>query len=179
LCGITRPVGLAVIAGLVVYAWWAEGKKEAVVSALSIVPFLGFVIYLWLSVGDPMAFTIYHSAGWVPPQGGILTTLSSQFHTGLSPFDRIDAVAAVLFLGSALVVWRKIGPGYAVFVALGVLLPLLHGLVSMERYVIVLYPVFAAWALARNRWVPPAIFAVSLFLLFPAAALFAGGYALF
>lgn len=179
LCGITRPVGLAVIAGLVVYAWWRAGRKEVGISALSIIPFLAFVVYLWLSVGDPIAFTIYHSAGWVPPHGGILTTVASQFRTGLSPFDRIDAVVAVLFLGSAILVWQKMGPGYAVFVALGVLLPLIHGLVSMERYVIVLYPVFAAWSLIPSRWVPPVIFALSLFLLVPAAALFSGGYALF
>jgi hypothetical protein len=179
LAGITRPVGLAVVAGLIVFAFVRADRSRAALCALSILPFLAFVAYLWALTGNPLAFTIYHSAGWVPPHGGVLTTLGSQFHTRLSPFDRIDAAAALLFLVSAVPVWRRIGPGYAVFVAGGVILPLLHGLVSMERYVIVLYPVFAVWALGRNRLVQPAIFGVSLFLLILACSLFAGGYAVF
>jgi hypothetical protein len=168
-----------VVAGLTVYALTAASKRDVLISALSVLPFVSFVLYLWAAVGDLLAFTIYHSAGWVPPHGGVLQTVAEQFHTRLSPFDRIDAVAAALFLVSAVPVWRKIGPGYGVFVVLGVALPLLHGLVSMERYVIVLYPVFAAWALVRNRIAQPAVFCVSLFLLIPTAALFAGGYAVF
>lgn len=179
LAGITRPVGLAVIAALVVYALHTAGKRQAAIAAVSLLPFLAFVGYLWAAVGNPLAFTIYHSAGWVPPHGGIMSTLGSQFHTQLSPFDRIDAAAAILFLLSAILVWRIIGPAYAVYVGAGVALPLIHGLVSMERYVIVLYPVFAAWALIGNRPVQAAIFCLSLALLVLTVALFAGGYAVF
>jgi hypothetical protein len=168
-----------VIAGLFAYALHEDGKKQASLVTLSLLPFLAFVAYLGTTVGDPLAFTVYHSAGWVPPHGSILSTLGSQFHTKLSPFDRIDAAVAVLFLLSCVAVWRRIGPGYAVYSAGGTILPLLHGLVSMERYVIVLFPVFAAWALGRSHLAQVAIFTLSLVLLSLAGALFAGGYAVF
>lgn len=179
LSGITRPVGLAVIVAIVLYALVAEGKKQAAIAALSLMPFLALVCYLWIDTGDPLAFTIFHSAGWVSPHGGVTATLGSQFHTQLSPFDRIDAAASLLFLASAIVVYRRIGPGYGLFVALGVLLPLLHGLVSMERYVSVLFPVFAVWALVGRASVQVGFFTISLFFLILFTMLYAAGYAVF
>src|SRR5205085_2122620 len=99
--------------------------------------------YLWLSFRQPLGFLTYHSAGWVPPHSGIGATIASQFQTHLSPLDRLDAALVVFFVASGIVCWRKLGPAYGAYILAGVGLPLAHGLVSMERYVVVLFPAMA------------------------------------
>src|SRR5579885_1837180 len=106
-------------------------------------------------------------------------TISSQFHTHLSPFDRVDAACVLLFLASAVLLWRSFGPAYAVYTAVGVLLPLVHGLVSMERYVAVLFPAMALWAIVHNAAVQVMLFSVSLFFLVLAVTLYTTGYSVF
>jgi len=65
------------------------------------------------------------------------------------------------------------------YVLVGVLLPLVHGLVSMERYVILLFPVFALWATWKSKWGQSSVFALSLFLLVMATMMFSVGFSLF
>ncbi|HZU14516.1 MAG TPA: hypothetical protein VFB58_16880 [Chloroflexota bacterium] len=176
---ITRPVGVAVVAGLVVLALWRGDRRAAVKAALGILPFLGFVAYLWAVTGHPLAFAVYHTAGWVPPHGSVLHTVASQFHTRLSPFDRIDAALSAIFLLSGLFVWRMMGAGYGVLVLLGVFLPLTRSLAGMERYCAVLFPVFALWARRRNPFIQVSLFSLSLLALTIATVMFAAGYAIF
>lgn len=179
LCAITRPVGVAVVVALVILALRRRRPREAALAALGILPFAAFVLYLWITFGHPLAFAVNHSVSWVPPHGGLLATIESQFHTTLSPFDRVDAVVAAMFLVSLPLVWRRVGPAAAAYAALGVLLPLSRGFVSLERYVIVLFPVMAAWATWRNSMVQAGIFCVSLLGLTIATVMFAAGYSLF
>lgn len=179
LSAIARPVGVAVVVALVILAARRRDTRSAAVAAVSIVPFLAFVLYLWITTGHPLAFTVYHTAGWVPPRGGLVSTVTRQFHTSLSPFDRVDAAVSLLFLLSAVAVWRIYGAAYASFVALGVLLPLARSLAGMERYVIVLFPVPAAWAVWRSPAGQAAIFAISVLLLTGATCMFAVGYSIF
>jgi hypothetical protein len=138
-----------------------------------------FSLYLLLRFGQPLGFLTYHSAGWIPAHGGVLSTIGSQFRTTLSPFDRIDAFLAVLFLLSTVTVWRRLGAGYGVFVFAGVLLPLAHGLVSMERYVVVLFPAIAAWAVQEGKRRQAAMFGLCLLTFLVASMLFAAGYSIF
>ena len=70
-------------------------------------------------------------------------------------------------------VWRD-----AAFVAAGAMLPLLHGLAGMERYVIVLFPVFAAWATVGGRRTQAVLFGASLLGLTLGATMFFAGYTL-
>jgi hypothetical protein len=120
----------------------------------------------------------YHTSGWVATHGGLLATLGAQFHTQLSPFDRVDAAVSIVFLASIPLVWRVVGPAYATYAAVGALLPLIHGLAGMERYVIVLFPVFAAWAASDRKPLQYAMFGASLLGLLVAASMFAVGYTL-
>jgi hypothetical protein len=179
LSAVTRPVGLAVIAGLAVWAL-AQGRPQRVLGmSLAVLPFLLFLAYLGFALGHPTGFAVYHTDGWVAPRGGLMRTIEIQFSTRLTPFDRIDAFVSILFVVSAVFVWRKIGPSYAVYVLLGVALPLSRSLAGMERYVSVLFPVMAVWALPERRTLQMAVFAISLFLLVVATSMFATGYALF
>lgn len=179
LSAVSRPVGMAVVLALVVIAVQRRNRTALACALASAIPFLAFVGYLTIAFGHPFAFLTYHSAGWVPPSGGPVHTVLSQFHTHLSPFDRVDALAALVFLSSAVAAWRRIGPAYGVYTLVGVILPLVHGLVSMERYVVVLFPAMAVWSTARSKLAHMAVLAISLMLLVMATTMFATGYALF
>jgi hypothetical protein len=179
LASVTRPVGIAVVCALVVLAAERRLGHRALLAVLGFLPFGLFVLYLGVVTGHPWAFTVYHTYGWVPPHGGILTTVTCQFHTKLSPFDRVDVLAAGAFLLSAIGVWQRVGRPYSLYVLMGTLLPLIRGLAGMERYVIVLFPVFATWATWRSKVIQALLFAFFLFSLIAATAMFADGYAIF
>lgn len=179
LATITRPVGLAVVLALIALALQRGRKDLALLSAAAITPLIVFVLYLTVAFGRPLAFLTYHSAGWVPPSGSVLHTITSQFNTTLAPFDRIDAALVVIFLASGMAAWKRLGPPYGIYALVGVLLPLVHGLVSMERYVIVLFPVMSLWASWRSSVVQGLVLALSVVGLFIAASMYASGYAIF
>jgi hypothetical protein len=109
----------------------------------------------------------------------VWSTISAQFNTTLSPWDRVDAAVTLLFLGSVPFIWWRLGLGYAAYTFVGVGLPLVHGLVSMERYVVVLFPAMAAWSLLSSKALQLTIMAVSVVGLFAATMLFAAGYSVF
>ncbi|HEX6509922.1 MAG TPA: hypothetical protein VF221_20030 [Chloroflexota bacterium] len=176
---IARPVGAAVVLALVVLALSRGRRREAVIAAISIGPLVAFAVYLGLAFGHPLGFLTYHSAGWVPPHGGLGATVASQFQTKLSPWDRVDVAVTVLFLGSVPFIWRRLGPAYAAYAFIGVALPLVHGLVSMERYVIVLFPAMACWATWKSRTGQAVLFCLSALGLIVATVLFATGYSIF
>jgi hypothetical protein len=176
---IARPVGLAVVVGLVVIALQQGSGRRALLAGAAILPLLAFVAYLGFAFGHPTALLTYHSSGWVRPHGGVLQTVARQFHTHLSPFDHVDAAVSVIFLASVPLVWRRIGSAYALYVVVGLLLPLVHGLVSMERYVIVLFPVMAAWATSGGKVIRMATFGLSLFLAMMFGMMFASGVSIF
>jgi hypothetical protein len=175
---VTRPVGIALVVALVIMAATRGRRREAAISSLAILPLLAFSGYLAIRFGQPLGFLVNHSGGWISPRGGLLHSITIQFATYLSPFDRIDAAVAGIFLISGIVTWRRLGPGYGAYVLLGVILPLAHGLAGMERYVIVLFPAMATWATWAGKKRQAALFSVSLTGLLIATVMFAAGYAL-
>jgi hypothetical protein len=179
LAGVTRPVGLAVIIGLALFYLQRRQPRSAAFALVAVLPLLAYVAYVWLAFGHLGAVVIPHSPGWVPAQGSFLDTLRSQFDTPLQPMDRVDAVMAMLFLASSVGVWWKIGWGYGAYVVLGVLMPLSHGLVSMERYVVVLFPAIAWWGSWENRLVQALMFSISLIGLVIFTVLFTRGFSVF
>lgn len=179
LSGITRPVGLAVVVAIVILSYHRRGTRQVLIASAGVIPFLLFVLYLGVTVGHPLGFTVYHTYGWVPPHGGLLSTIASQFHTRLSPFDRVDAALSILFLLSIVPVSRRVGVAYAAYVLLGVLLPLSRSLAGMERYVIVLFPCFGAWATWRSKLIQAFMFGICLLGLVIATTMFADGYSIF
>jgi hypothetical protein len=179
LATITRPLGPALLVALLIMALQHGNRRAAGYILLSAAPALAFVAYLGFTVGHPLGIVVYHSAGWVTPHGGLLSTLTSQFHTNLTPFDRVDAFVSILFLISAALVWRTLGAPYGAFVLLGVLLPLAHGLVSMERYVIVLFPAIGLWATWDGKVRQAFFFGISLMGLVLVSIMFASGYSIF
>lgn len=147
---------------------------------------LAYMAFLARRFGDPLAFAA-GSAAWgreprpvwamlgmlvQTPPGGWLAGLAAET---LPLNDWIDALAAAAFLALGLVLLRQRRWSEAVFVILGVLIPLNSGLwMSQRRYVWVLFPAFMLLARWGERpWLNRAItllFALGLALF---SALFA------
>src|SRR5579884_3414026 len=85
---------------------------------------------------------------------------------------------ALVFLAGVPVVYRRFGPAYALFAALAVLFPLASGLTSMERYVLIDFPVFAAVATIRPRVLVVGLMTLAFYALLAFMTLFIAGYTL-
>ncbi|MHB0856532.1 MAG: mannosyltransferase family protein [Anaerolineae bacterium] len=185
LAAFSRFVGI-IVAPLLLLEWWMARNRQgppisraAVVAAL-IVPLgtLGYMTYLYLAFGDPLAFA-HASTEWDrsvrPPLEAVANILRRPDEgwrvallAGRIPIDDgIDLLAALVFalLGLILLIQRRWSEG--ALVLCGVLLPLNFGLLmSLRRYVWVLFPAFsllARWG--RHPWVDRAITTVSLLFL--------------
>lgn len=88
-------------------------------------------------------------------------------------------ITTFLFIGSLIYVgWRqKIRFSYLIFMILGFLIPVLSGTFSgLPRYVIVLFPIFIALALIKNKLFKWSYMLISPILLFILLMFFSRGY---
>lgn len=190
-CTMTRLVGMAIGPGLLLLYLerrdWSWRRLDWAFFALGLVPLgLGiFMGYLQLRFHDPMAFYIASLYGW--GRHNLFVAIADGtwgwvLPTSLAPGDydlvlQINLVLALIWLGLTGLVWRRLGPGYAVFVLISTLVPLTAGLESLGRYVAVLFPVYLALATWIRRAVPLQItVAASAGLLALFTVLFANSY---
>ena len=172
---------------------------------LSLVGLLGWMGYLWHTFGNPLAFqTVQQAPGWdqgtgprtwlkvaflerlgqlpgdvqswLDPNGGIDAWKNTLYTVGLL----VQALLILTFTALLVVVWRRIGWGYAVYAAAVLAVPLLGSkdFQGVGRYLLPAFPCVAAAALLlvdrptlRRIWVP-----VSLMLSCSFAFAFARGY---
>ena len=71
-------------------------------------------------------------------------------------FNLEQLAYAALFLGLAVVVWRRVGPAFGIFVAVSLALPLSapppeYPLLSMPRFGLGIFPIFLALAVLGDR----------------------------
>jgi hypothetical protein len=136
-----------------------------------------FALYQWITFGNPLATV---KADQAPPfsrnlgQGLSDLTLN---RPGFPSWYLADLLGlGLLFLAAVPVVYRRFGLPYALFAAMAVLFPMSTGLVSLERYVLIDFPVFAALAMSRSRMIPLALVAVGFYLSLGLMALLIAGY---
>ncbi len=172
---------------------------------LSLLGLLGWMAYLWRTFGNPLAFQTVQQApgwdqgtgprtwfkvtflerlvrlpdyieGWLDPNGGIDAWKDTLYTAGLV----VQALLILAFAALLVVVWRRIGWGYAVYAAAVLAVPLLGSkdFQGVGRYLLPAFPCVAAAALLlvdrptlRRIWVP-----VSLMLSCGFAFAFARGY---
>ena len=172
---------------------------------LSLLGLLGWMGYLWRTFGNPLAFQTVQQApgwdqgtgprtwfkvtfferlarlpdyvrGWLDPNGGIDAWKDTLYTVGLF----VQALLILAFVVLLVVVWRRIGWGYAVYAAAVLVVPLLGSkdFQGVGRYLLPAFPCVAAAALLlvdrpmlRRVWVP-----VSLLLSCAWAFAFARGY---
>jgi hypothetical protein len=119
--------------------------------ALSVVPLglLSYVVFLYFSFADPLAFMTVQAA-WQRETLGPVAIVSrdvARFMQGISEhqfYYQVLLDVPLLFIGLAmsLVVWRRFGAGYALFVILGLIVPASSATQSISRYTVVLFPLF-------------------------------------
>jgi Gpi18-like mannosyltransferase len=189
----TRIVGLALFPALLVEYLKTRKVKLDVLWLLLIPLGLGFyTIYLWLRTKDPLNFfntvSIFgaqRSSTFVfLPQvfyRYIFKILPNLNYTVLTSFfpGVLEFVIALAFLSLSILAFWRIRLSYAVFLAVGYLIPTLSGsFSSLPRYVLVLFPAFilmAKW-LSKSKLLLFVFCIVSAILLLISFALFARGY---
>ena len=136
-----------------------------------------FAAYQWVTFGNPLATV----------QADQAAPFSRNLSEGLKdltlnrpgfPSWYLGAllVLGMLFLAAVPLVYRRFGAPYALFAALTVLFPMSTGLVSLERYVMIDFPVFAALATSRRRLLPVSLAVIGFYLSLGLCALFVNGY---
>jgi len=183
---LTRNLGICLIVPLAILAWQAqgpallarcrqvgvrvwlmtdrEGQAVALALVLPVVALAGFMAFLGVRTGDPLAFVSIQAA-WGRQIGSPFATLLAPFADpgGLTATRTAAWAAATLALGltALMAAWRCWA--LTALAALLLLIPLSAGLESVMRYVIVVYPVLlAAGALLARR---PATLALLLSVL--------------
>lgn len=150
----------------------------------------GWVTYLWLEFGHPLAFVEVESApGWnqgVGPKTWFKVVYLGTLLQG--PYDiavllTLQAAACVCAVLLVRRVQRLFGWGYAAYTAMVLLIPIIgtKDFMGTGRYVLVAFPVMAAagdfLATRRRRWVAPVVLAVCGTLLVVLTYLFGRGVA--
>ena len=192
----TRLVGIVLLPVLVLEWWQRAGRRGRAtrngergdekggrrwldLAWLGLVPggLLAYMVFLWQRFGDPLAFQ-RASAAWgrdARPFWFAIGDLIQQtpwradvLLGGAFPVQRwLDLGCVLLFLSlGAWLLWRG-RPSYGLFVFLGALVPSSSGiLMSMPRYMMVLFPAFLLLARAGRRpWLDrllTAIFGIGL-----------------
>ncbi len=189
-----RPLGPAVVVGLLARS--VERRRQRGLSVrwvdllpgLAVLGMLGWMGYLGLRFGDPVAFLHVQSApGWDQPPGW-QTWLKVEWFRVMSTASpwvalRLGGHALATLVALALVVptWRRLGAGYGLFVLFAVGIPAISSkdFHSLGRYLLGAFPLFLTGAMVidgtpRARRALLATFGALLALC--AVAFGAGGY---
>ena len=177
LAGMTRVEGVLTALPLAYEVWraWRERRGTTLargVVGLALVPLglAAYMVYLYALQGDPMAFSKVQ-AEWdrhfAPPWVSIANTIHA---IAVSPLNGNSAnhVIELVFTGAFLILmvaaFRTLRPSYAWYFAASLLMPMCTAsLMSMPRFVLVVFPAFMLLALwGRRPWVNSAL--VSFFL---------------
>lgn len=171
--------------------WWSAYRENLRAGARNLVPIflipLGLVLfmgYLWVLNGDPLYFSHIQSH-WNRQLAAPWTSIGNSFHkiaTAVGPQtvaqQILELVFTALMIGVLAGGWRKLKASYVAYMGLSILMPLCtSSLMSMPRFALVLFPMFAIMALWGGRpRVNNAIVALSLPLLGLFTVLFADWY---
>ena len=196
----TRVVGIALLPALAVELFLqkrGKGLKELAIPIIGVllVP-LGALIYMYylkVAVGDPLEFL--HSVEIFGQQRSSTLIMLPQvfyryffkvipninynyFPVVFSTFLEIST--ALVFLALAILAFNKLRLSYAIYFALGYIIPTLSGsFSSFSRYVLVLFPAFLLMAIYISKLTKINKISIIIFssiLLFIATALFTRGF---
>jgi len=190
LASLTRIEGVLLAVPFAI-EWWSAYRENAVAGAKNLVPIvlipLGLVLfmaYLWVLNGDPLYFSHVQSH-WNRQLAAPWTSIGNSFHkiaTSAGPQTVAQQILELVFTALMIGVlgggWRKLKASYVAYMGLSILMPLCtSSLMSMPRFALVLFPMFAIMALWGGRArVNNAIVALSLPLLGLFTVLFADWY---
>jgi hypothetical protein len=187
---LTRVEGVLLIVPFVI-EWSAQDRTQLPkalydLAAGLLIP-LGLAVYmayLWVLRADPLYFS-HVQVHWNRHLAAPWVSLANAFHKLLhGPGAQVVAhqsleIAFTLLMIAVLVGgWRQLRPSYIAYMALSILMPMsTSNLMSMPRFALVLFPMFAILARWGERpWVNNVILAFSLPLLGLFTVLFTDWY---
>jgi Gpi18-like mannosyltransferase len=163
---------------------FAKGVKDLFAGALIPAGVVVYSAYLWVLRGDPLYFShvqIHWNRHLAPPWVSFINAFDKIAHAS-SPLtvanQSLEIAFTLLMIGVLIAGWRSLRPSYIAYMALSILVPMsTSSLMSMPRFALVLFPMFAILA----RWgdrpsVNNLIVAFSLPLLGLFTVLFADWY---
>ena len=161
-----------------------SGLKNLAAAALIPMGVFVYMAYLWVLRGDPLYFSHVQSH-WnrhlAPPWVSFINAFDKIAHAtaSLTVANQSLEIAFTLLMIVVLVAgWKSLRPSYIAYMALSILVPMsTSSLMSMPRFALVLFPMFAILARWGDRpWVNNLILAFSLPLLGLFTVLFADWY---
>jgi Gpi18-like mannosyltransferase len=187
---MTRVEGVLLVVPFII-EWYVAHRNDAArawpkLLPVALVP-LGLFLYmgyLWVLNGDPLYFSHVQSH-WnrqlAAPWTSVINTVQ-KIAQSPSPLtvaqETLELFFTALMIGVLAAGWRKLKPSYIAYMALSILVPMCtSSLMSMPRFALVLFPMFAILALWGGRpSVNNGIVAFSLPLLGLFTVLFADWY---
>jgi len=159
LAALTRPFGVLIVLPLAIEAWQQRGERPLWRSALVLAPIplalLGYMAYLGLQFGDPLAF-LNAQSDWdrslMAPWDTIGRFLNGPFELNSGAHSLVDFAFMLLAVVLAVMSWKVLRRSYAVYITALVTFPLLTGsLVSFPRFVLTFFPMFLVMAVQGRR----------------------------
>jgi hypothetical protein len=187
---LTRVEGVLLVVPFAI-EWWVQDRPQGRralydLSAGLLIPLgLGvYMAYLWVLRADPLYFSHVQSH-WnrhlAPPWVSVINAFEKIFHAPgaqVVAHQSLELAFTFLMIAVLLAGWRSLRPPYIAYMALSILVPMsTSNLMSMPRFALVLFPMFAILARWGERpWVNNVILAFSLPLLGLFTVLFADWY---
>lgn len=185
LAAMTRSIGIVLVlalAALAVEQWRSQGRRLWPRLAASAAVLLGPLAYLgWWEIAHGAFFApLDAQANWQRVAGSPFTTIARSFGFAIHVATEnqgywiIDLLVTAFVAVPLILWWRRIPLPYLIYAGVSLLIPLAYPfpprpLLSVPRFVMVLFPAFWAMADASERHrLPPAL----------VIATFAGGFAL-
>jgi hypothetical protein len=189
LAALTRVNGLVLLPSLATEAWteWRSSRRWRASwgwIGLVAVGFMGYLLVNQLVYGQPFAFLDVQRDHWSkslawPWDGvaGVVSRLASGSLEDVAILGVAELAAIGLALAATIVAALRFRPSWAVWMGVNWLLFVSTAFVlSVPRYVLVMFPIFAWFALlAERRWLGVGIGAVSIGLLLWFSARFSIG----
>jgi Gpi18-like mannosyltransferase len=190
LAALTRVEGVLLVVPFVM-EWLAAQRANDKATrgellAGALIPF-GLVLYmgyLWVLRADPLYFShvqIHWNRHFAPPWVSLINAFEKVAHGSgatLVANQSLEIAFTLLIIGVLIAGWHSLRPSYIAYMALSILVPMsTSNLMSMPRFALVLFPMFAILARWGERpWVNNVILAFSLPLLGLFTVLFADWY---
>lgn len=184
LASATRPAGVAVVLGFLLYVYLSSGiNRKNWFVLLSPMGILLYCLYLFGQTGDPFYFIraqLHWHSGFALPGSAIFHTFKQLLTAGFIANNFRDFLDFIMVIfGASLVfrVWKHLSIDYAIFSIFSLIMPLFsQTLAATPRYLLTIFPAFMVLAFLKNQYVMLFYQVFSLMLLVVFAILFVNGY---
>lgn len=190
LAALTRVEGVILIVPFVI-EWMTQDREtspraiyDLFAGGLIVFGLAIYMAYLWVLRADPLYFShvqIHWNRHLAPPWVSLANAFGKLTHGAgalVVANQSLEIAFTLLMIAVLLGGWHRLRPSYIAYMALSILVPMsTSNLMSMPRFALVLFPMFAILARWGERpWVNNVILAFSLPLLGLFTVLFADWY---